>query len=329
MMNTIFRGALKLLLMAMLCIQLTEAQQFEATGNTNPDQVGDVRVSFDLVPYTMHFALPAYNWLVTPNDIRSYNGWAETYDADVGGGSFEPPMDNNNAYSRMWIESENPARITVRWKAALCNADEIIANAEPPDVSPYGEGDWEDEWHYVYPDGYHVRKVLLYSKHAPVSKPFGWNRNPPNYVHEFQEIMVCPAPNQTPTQTAETEALTLIKMNGTHTNISYSPYPIHYGPSMNDLIASFGDFNNANIYTVNLKSTWHPFNIGRTDSSVTIHPYAPEQPEMDEHIFQYWGDPNGGWCMGLGHIVNWKHYQRTSTTLMQVYLAGATNSATP
>ena len=88
---------------------------FKAEGNTDPDhraerlKRGEVVVTFDLLPTRMSFNLPSFPCLVTENNISFYNGWTETYDTEIGGGSFEPLMDINNRYNRMWIESQNEA----------------------------------------------------------------------------------------------------------------------------------------------------------------------------------------------------------------------------
>ena len=310
---------------------------FKATGNTDPEhrpperKRGEVVVTFDLLPTHMSFNLPSFPCLVTENGISFYNGWTETYDSKVGGGSFEPLMDFRNAYNRMWIESQNDARIVVRWRGALCNTDEIIAHLEAPSGSPYGEGDWMDEWYYIYPDGMHVRKSRIYTYYAPVSKPFGWDREPPNYVHEFQEMLFFGEPGHLPEDDIQTEALTLIRMNGENTTISYDPYPIHFEPEEDELYASFGEFWNANIFVVNTKSEYHPFTIGR-EEGVSISPYAPERDPLPG-IFQSWPqepDREEGYDgSALGHILNRVHYQKTENTLTQIYLSGWTNSSAP
>jgi hypothetical protein len=62
----------------------------------------------------MEFYLPSFPCQVTQNGIKHSNWWAETYDLRVSGGSFETLMDRKNEYARMWIESQNEARIVVR-----------------------------------------------------------------------------------------------------------------------------------------------------------------------------------------------------------------------
>jgi len=314
-----------------------EERVFKAVGNSNPDHQaerlkrGEVVVTFDLLPTKMSFNLPSFPCLVTENNISFYNGWTETYDAAIGGGSFEPLMDRENRYNRMWIESQNEARIVVRFRGALCNPDEKIAHTDVPSGSPYGEGDWMDEWYIIYPDGYHVRRSVIYTYYAPVSKPFGWDRDPPNYVYEFHEMLFQGDPGKLPEDDIQTKALTLIKMNGEHSTISYDPYPVHFEPDEEELYASFGEFWNANIFVVNTKSEYHPFTIGR-EEGVSLSPYAPER-ETRKGIFQSWPqEPNreeGYVGAALGHMILRTFYKKTQNTLSQIYLSGFTNSTEP
>jgi hypothetical protein len=311
--------------------------EFQATGNADPDhrvpgrKRGEVVVTFDLLPTRMSFDLPAYPCLVTDNGIRYTNEWIETYDPEVGEASFEPHMDRRSRYSRMWIESQNEARIVVRWRGALCNPAEIIAHTNVPSGSPYGEGDWADEWYLIYPDGVHVRKAKVYTYYAPVSQPFGFEREPPNYIHEFHEMMVWGEPGRLPEDDVATEALTLIKMNGDHTTVSFDPYPIHFHPTEEEIYASFGEFRDANIVVVNTKSEYRPFVIAR-EEGVSVSPYPPEELPLP-HVFQSWpARPDRRWgynAFALGHVINRSYYQRTDNTLTQIYLSGWTNSAAP
>jgi hypothetical protein len=318
---------------------------FKAEGNTDPDhrapsqKKGEVVVTFDLLPTKMSFNLPSFPCLVTENNISYYNGWTETYDRKVDGDIwFEPLMDNTNRYSRMWIESQNNARIVVRWRGALCNrGDLVIAHTDVPSGSPYGEGDWFDEWYIIYPDGVHVRKSRVYTYYAPQSKPLSWElycyfKEPSSdYVHEFQEMLFLGKPGTLPEDDIETEALTLIKMNGYSTKISFKPYPIRFKPTKEELFFAFGEFSDANMFVVNTKSQYRPFTIAR-EEGVNISPYPPER-ETRSGIFQSWPqeperEPGYGGA-GLGHIINRTFYQKTENTLTQIYLSGWTKSSTP
>ena len=86
-----------------------------------------IEVHFDLIPTKMRFSMPCYPSMVTENNIHFSNGWTETYDPKASS-SCEILWDRNARYSRMWIESQNPARIIVRWRSAICDPDGYISH---------------------------------------------------------------------------------------------------------------------------------------------------------------------------------------------------------
>ncbi|MGB5892642.1 MAG: hypothetical protein WBG58_00580 [Ignavibacteriaceae bacterium] len=311
-------------------VSLELSGEFRAVGPSQPVKLEGsataVEVFFDLLPTSLRFILPSFPSMVTENGIVYSNFWAETYEPRIGGGSFEPLFDFQNRYARMWIEHHSDARIVVRVRGALCNTEGDIAHSDIPSGSPYGDGDWVDEWFYIYPDGIHTRHVKIYTGLAPVSRPFGFDRDPPRVVHEFMEAAVLGEDGHMPTDDIEVDALTLIRLIGGHTEnrltegesktISFKPYP-----------KDFGDFRDANIMLVNLKSEYRPFTIGMPYGS-RIQPYWPEDDLP--HVFQTWGNPpDEGYSTAFGHIVNYWHYRRTNNTLEQVYLQGMTNSENP
>jgi hypothetical protein len=323
-------------LFLVLTMNQVQAQKFEAVGPTHPvkqqpREVGAVKVTFDLLPTTMSFDLPWTYCMVTENNIKFANFAAETYDprdfdGTGGAASFEPGMDKDSRYVRAWIEHQSDARIVVRIRYALANNLYDIAHPDIPSGSPYGKGDWADEWHYIYPDGTNIRHMRIYTGLAPVSRPFEFNRVPPRTIHEFMEVVVKGQPGHIPTDDIEIGGLTLIKMIGGHSGtfieegksetISFKPYP-----------DDFGDSRDANIMLVNLKSEYKPFTIGMP-YGVRIQPYAPEDDLP--FIFQTWGKPpEKGYTVAFGHILNYWHYRRTDNTLEQIYLHGMTNTADP
>jgi hypothetical protein len=298
-----------------------------------------VEVTFDLLPTKMRFKLPSFCCLVTENNISYHNGWTETYDPKVEGLWFEPLMDVENRYNRMWIESQNEARIVVRWCGAMCNREDVtIAHTDVPSGSPYGDGDWFDEWYIIYPDGIHVRKSTIYTYYAAESVPLSWElycyfKEPSkDVVHEFQEMLLLGGrEGRLVEDDLETEALTLIKMNGQATKISWEPYPIKFKPTKEELYTAFGEFSNANIFVVNTKSKYRPFTIARMEG-VNLSPYPPERATRSG-TFQSWPQEpkreNGYDGAGLGHIINKVHYQKTKNTLTQIYLSGWTKDKEP
>jgi hypothetical protein len=342
-MNTILKTVtVVFLLSSCLGLSVVMGQEnlstkFEATGPTQPVKFdrsqfrGAVKVTFDLIPTTMSFDLPWTYAMVNQQGVRFSTLAAETYDprdfdGTGGAASFEPGMDREGHYVRAWIEHQSDARIVVRIRYALANNLYDIAFPDIPSGSPYGKGDWADEWFTIYPDGFHTRHMRIYSGLASVSRPFGFDREPPNVVHEFMELNVQGPPGHKPTDDIEIGALTLIRLLGAHTEnliedgisttISFKPYP-----------EDFGEFRDANIMLLNLKSEYKPFTIGMP-YGVRVQPYWPEGDLP--LVFQTWGySKNRGYSSSIGHMLNFWHYRRTDNTLEQVYLHGMTNAKDP
>jgi hypothetical protein len=299
----------------------------EKTGSAVPRELRRVAVEvhFDLVPTMMRFSMPCYPCLVTENNIHYSNGWTETYDPKASS-SCEVLWDKEARYARMWIESQNPARIVVRVRAALADPDGKIAHTDIPSGSPYGKGDWTDEWYYIYPDGTHTRHVRIYTGLAGQSLTVtdetfqGINPTreiPPSVVHEFQEEFIFGLSGHMPEDDIDLAPLTLIMMDGRSKTIAYKPYP-----------KDFGVFLKANIKVVNLKSQYRPFTIC-IPHGIENEPYPPEGDLP--HVFQTWPRRPGenGYSTSLGHILNWWHYRRTENILEQVYLSGMTKAKDP
>jgi len=310
--------------------KVPKANEFKAEGPTEPKKLGRgetaVKVYFEDSPCMMRFNLPAFPCMVTENDIQFSNCYAETYEPREGGGSFEVQMDRANRYARFWIKSQNDARIVVRARGVLCNGEGIIAHTDISSGSPYGKGDWVDEWDYIYPDTTHTRKVHIYTGLASRSKPFGFDREPPEVVHEFMEATIFGHDERTPTEVLNIEGLILIKMFGDHSElvfedgrskkISFKPYP-----------EGFGDYRDANIMVINTKSKHKPFTVAMP-YGVRMQPYRPEGDLP--YVFQTWGDPKGGrYATALGHILNYWHYRRADNYIEQVYLSGLTDAEEP
>jgi hypothetical protein len=322
-------------LLIIVTMNQAQAQKFEAVGPTyplkqQPMEVGAVKVTFDLLPTTMSFDLPWTWFMVTENNLKIAHYAAETYDpreffATGGAASFEPNMDKESRYVRVWIEQQSDARIVVRVRYALANNLYDIAHRDVPSGAPYGKGDWTDEWHYIYPDGTKIRHMKIYTGLAPMSKPFGFNRTPPNMVSEFMETIVQAPKGVAGKDLIETDAITLVRTFGYHSEIrlsepqskkiSYDPYP-----------TDFGDFRDANIMLVNLKSEYKPYTIAM--------PYGVRvQPYQQGGDYQYFTprsrDETRGFRRAIGHFLNYQFYRRDSNTLEQVYFHGMTNAADP
>jgi hypothetical protein len=284
-----------------------------------------VEIQFENNPTMMRFSMPCYPCQVTENNIHYSNGWTETYDPKASS-SCEVLWDNEARYARMWIESQNPARIVVRWRAALADPDGYIAHSDIESDSPYGPGDWTDEWYYIYPDGMHTRHVRIYTglaeqSHLVTDQTFEGmipiREIPPNVVHEFHEEFIFGQNGHLPEDDIEDAAQTLIMMDGRSKVITYKPYP-----------KDFGEFAAANIKVINLKSQYRPYIIS-VPHGIENEPYPPEG-ELP-HVFQTWPryPKDKGYSTSLGHILNWWHYYRSDNKLEQVYLSGMINAEEP
>ncbi len=234
-----------------------------------------VRVTFPGRDFILRYTPGANVGFVYPDDIRLMNGGIETvgstdknkwwvnvefFDCDYDSPwlSGEP----ESRYGRMWIESANPARIKVRIRGALVNSDLVIGHNNLKSGSPYGGGmgDWYDEWHSIYPDGTFARTLTVYSGIAKKAQA-GWHRS--GIPVETQETMVWMPRGRTPLDVIETEALTVVAMDGRHKKISYIPYPT---PKGSDSYWMKGN----NIEIINLKKTRRFYLLRRSPMMIQL-----------------------------------------------------------
>ncbi len=321
------------------------AQGFDAQGPTEVRRLeprefsGAVRVSFELKPISMSFDLPWHFCSVAENGLKFAHFAAETYDPRRWDGrgadaSFEPGMDKEGRFVRIWIEHKSAARIIVRIQYALNNSKYEIAHDDLDTKSPFnnGKGDWAEERFTIYPDGTHVRHMTIHTGLASKSQPFGFYREPPTVVHEFMESVVIGPVGHVPIDDMNTQAaITLFKMFGRRPGQVFPEgqsedvsYTMPQGPP-----DDFGDFHDANIMLLNSKSKFRPFTIG-LPYGVSVQPYGWE--DNQEFPFTTWtgyDDPSIGYVSAIGHMVNWWHFRRTDDTIEQVYLHGMTDHRAP
>lgn len=313
---------------------------FVASGNTDPDYIPEreddtavVKVLFDLLPTKMSFDVPWNYCMVAENRIKFAFSAPETYDPRNWDPdqpfltSWEVGMDDQSRYLRIWVEHASDARIVVRIRYALCNSVYDIAHSDILSKSPYSkQGDWGEERYYIYPDGTNLRHQTVYTGLASMSLPFGFNRQPPQVVHEFMESVVVHLTGHTPEgDINSTNTVYLYKIFGNNldsiypggigTKISYNPCPDDYG-----------SFNDANIMVINSKSQYKPFTIA-LPYGIRTQPYSPSGTGN----FETWPSdyPGNVSVSAIGHMLNYWHYNRTDSTIEQVFLHGMTNIADP
>ena len=334
-----------LLLLGLSSSDEARAGEFAAVGPTRETRLpgdrllGAVKVTFDLRPTTMSFDLPWHFCSVAENGLKFAHFAAETYDprrweGQGANASFEPGMDKEGRFARVWIEHQSAARIVVRVRYALNNSAYQIAHDDLVTDSPYqgGRGDWGEEWYYIYPDGTYLRHMRVYTGLAAMSRPSGWFREPPEVVHEFMEAIVIGPRGHLPTDDIHTNpSVSLFKMFGNSPGVAYPggkrqdfDYKMPGGPP-----ADFGESRDANIMLIHAKSQYRPFTIG-LPYGVKASPYGWEADR--KYPFATWtgyDDPSIGYISAIGHIVNQWHFRRTERTLEQVYLHGMTRAADP
>jgi len=318
------------------CLAQTQAQQFKAAGNTDPDhrpapwKQGEVVVTFDTMPTRVSFDLPGHIKLITENGIPYTNGATETYIPSEGfqeGASYESWNDKNNKYSRMWIESQNDARIVVRHRCALIKGDKIC-HQDKPKVAPYGPGNWTDEWYTFHPDGTHTRRVKIWNAVARES-----GRHGAKYPYELEGMYLwwgSPCKGKTASDHLEDGVITLIKMNGASRTINLNPYPLKKGEYQN-MSGVYGEFSNANIHVINTRSKYRPWRMGRWSKTLSVTPYVPvhKQVQLVPCFPEATTKESGYSVAGLGQM-NWGEFWKlTDTSMSEIWLNGFTTSRKP
>jgi hypothetical protein len=300
------------------------ATGFDAIGFHEPTPMAPgspeaVDVAFGDLPLMMTFSLPASVMMNLDSGIGFSNGHVETVARPETYVTSEVSKDDAGLHSRMWIESQNAARIVVRWRAALVDPEGRIARSELDGRSPYGPGDWVDERYTIHPDATYTRAVRIYSAMAPHAVAH-WGRD--GIPFETQESCVHGPPGHQPSDDIEVEALTLITMDGSATRVGYRPYP-----GRGNLAVG------ANIQVVNLRSPYKPFTVV-PEGDVTIRAYHGSDEDhgrVDETLVVAWPPVtrfDDGYTAALTHVIPWTFHDRSETTLEQVYLSGMVEADT-
>ena len=314
-----------------ICLSANQVDKFQAEGLTEPVDQGDkefsVKITFPRDDFHMLFDPPKVAGYFTPEGIGFSNEWAETASIEKEHPGWGEVLFDRNAV--MWIERQSPARKVVRFRGVIKTPEGEVLHTYVDSGSPYGKGDWSDEWYYIYPDGASARVVKIYTGRTKDAVAF-WGL--PGHcafwgirgtVFETQETFIHGVPGLQPPDIIETEALTLITMDGKYKRISYKPYP-----------PDCSLFEPANIQMVNLKSKYHPFTIV-TEGNVEIKPYympMDDHRNIDKTVFITWPRlghfEDGDYTSALSHVIKWGWHEKTENTLVQIYLLGMTDEPT-
>ncbi|MHC4214562.1 MAG: hypothetical protein ACYSWP_14460 [Planctomycetota bacterium] len=313
-----------------ISLSATQADKFQAEGLTEPvkkrGREYSAKVTFPNEDFHMIFSPPRATYY-TPEGIGFSNEWGETASIETEHPGWGEVLFDRDAV--MWIERQSPARKVVRFRGVLKTPEGEVLHTYVDSGSPYGEGDWSDEWYYIYPDGVSVRVIKIYTGKTEDAVAF-WGL--PGHcafwgirgtVFETQETFIHGVPGLQPPDIIETEALTLITMDGKSKRINYKPYP-----------PDCSLYDPANIQMVNLKSNYHPFTIV-TEGNVEIKPYympMDDHRNIDKTVFITWPRkgyfPNGDYTSALSHVIKWGWHEKTEKTITQIYLLGMTDEAT-
>ena len=320
------------------------AAQFEAFGNNDPDhraaphKQGEVVVTFDTMPTKVTFDLPGHIKLITENGIPYINGATESYIPSEGfqeGSSYESWNDHQNKYSRMWIESQNDARIVVRHRCALIKGEKII-HQDKRKVAPYGPGNWVDEWYVFHPDGTHTRRIKIWNVFARESGMHG-----AKYPYELEGMYLWWGQSPKGTMASnhlEEGVITLIEMNGKSKTIDFKPYPMDTTPNTGQgMYEAYGKFKHANIHVINTKSEYRPWRMGRPAKSggvfsgknLWMSPYKPVHA-MSQLVpcFPAGSTRASGYSVaGLGQMLYSDYWKLTDTTMSEIWLNGFINAS--
>jgi hypothetical protein len=153
-------------------------------------------------------------------------------------GCCEHMSDSQCRFSHVRIVENTDARVVIHWRYAMVDAAFRFANYD--EVA--GQGQYGDEYYYIYPDGVSTRDVT------------GWWPEP---VHRIdQETIYLSEPGTRPEDNCELEALSLANLKGEAKTYSWeSGYPTL-------------DLAEPVIQMVNLKSNYKPIIIAKPGTKI-------------------------------------------------------------
>jgi hypothetical protein len=280
----------------------------------------DVVVRFDESPIRLVFwqgtnYVPAW---VTEDDKWYTDEFVETWGKGCPlGGDCEPMSDKQNRYSHVDILESDDARVVVRWRYALVEAEKYLGAWPDPQT---GWFDWTDEYWTVYPDGVAVRKQVLHTTDTALP-------------HEWQETIVLNQAGSTPDDDINWDAITLENMQGMVKTYTWQPKPAGSFMKPNGPHGVSGP-PGPNIQIVNLKSQWKPFQIVSSDGA-SADIYDGENTYFNFECWNHWPvaqiASSGRPCVAndrashtsLSHLL-WKTYSKDENTETKILMNGLT-----
>jgi len=204
----------------------------------------DIVVKFDQSPTRIVFwrGISHGVGLVTENGKwggdQSSENYREIEDSGEAEGCCEHMSDKQCRHSHVRIIENTDARVVVHWRYGLVDSRYIFVTEKSK------WGDWADEYWTIYPDAVGVRHL---------ARGKIWDDS-------WVETMFYSEPGTMPEDNVELEAYTLVNMDGQSETYSWAN-----GSPDCDLL-------NPIISMINMKSTYKPFNIYPTGSSVKTFP---------------------------------------------------------
>ena len=285
-------------------------EMWDAPRRVGPDS--DVVVRFDDAP--VRFVswqgtnyIPAW---ITENGKWYTDEFVETYGKEncPAGEDCEPMSDKQNRYAHVRILENTPARTVIHFRYGQCEVEEYLC-AHPDPLT--GWTDWADDYYTVYPDEVAARKSVAWSSSLTVAP-------------EFQETIIINQPGTRPEDNIENDALTFVNMKGeTHTYSWLNPPKEITEPA------------GTNIQSVNLKSSWKPFQIVMPDHPL-IDVYGGEKTYSLFEWYNHWPvaqvKSSGISAIAadrpshssLSHIQG-QPYARTADSMTKIMLTGLSN----
>ena len=211
----------------------------------------DVVIKFDQMPVSMVF------WKGThfaPSWVSENGKWMADQSLETGAwpaaftkedyqgaiGCSEHMSDTECRFTHAKIIENNDARVVVHWRYAMtdCNLNFVKYD----EVA--GQGQWGDEFYYVYPDAVSTRHVV------------GWW--PERREKADQETIFLSEPGTRPEDNCQLDAITLVGLGGQSKTYSWK-----------DGFPTF-DVPNPVIQMVNLKADYKPYMIFNPDSKTLV-----------------------------------------------------------
>lgn len=184
----------------------------------------------------------------------------------------EPLMDKECRYSRVAIVHNNPARVLVHWRYALCDFNYRIY-----------ENEWVDEYYYLYPDGIGVRTIVAWLA--------------PGVKHEMSELITVLPPAVHPNRVLPPNAVDFLDLDGNKEAITWPKPRLNWATGK------------PSIVRVKLKEAYHPIMVVPAISEFTAV-WDGWKNEKGEYVSPcYWGNhwPVTRNLQTVGHIpVGWE-----------------------